>query len=279
MAKVTGLFVYPLKSARGIVRSSVQVRATGLEWDRHWMIVDAKGSFLTQRTHPQLARIVPEIATDSLRLSAPGMPVLRVPLEPVGTQLPVRVWDERCTALDQGGEAQHWLSRALGQPVHLVRIAPSMARVASAEYAGPTPAPMAFADGYPVLVCNQASLADLNERLPEPIPMERFRPNIVLEGLPPFAEDRIASLRIDDVTLRLVKPCTRCVIPSIDQQTGEPSTNPTAALRKFRFDRTLRGVTFGENAVIEKGAGASIECGTECEVTFDSAALPSARPR
>ncbi len=274
MATITGLFVYPVKSARGIVRSSVRVSATGFEWDRHWMIVDAKGSFLTQRTHPQLARIVPEIATDSLHLSAPGMPVLQVPLAPVGTALPVRVWDDRCIGLDQGTEAEEWVSRAVGHPVRLIRVAPSMARVASAKYAGSTPAPMAFADGYPVLVCNQASLADLNGRLPAPIPMERFRPNLVLEGLQPFAEDRIASLRIGNVTLRLVKPCTRCVIPSIDQQSGEPSTNPTPALRKFRFDRTLLGVTFGENAVIEKGAGAAIECGTECEVTFDSAATP-----
>ncbi|MBV8853144.1 MAG: MOSC N-terminal beta barrel domain-containing protein [Sinobacteraceae bacterium] len=269
MATVTGLFFYPVKSCRGIVRSSVQVRATGFEWDRHWMIVDAKGTFQTQRTHPQLARIIPEIATDALQLSAPGMPVLRVPLQPVGTEFPVRVWDDRCMALDQGAEAADWVSRAVGQPVHLVRVAPSMARVASAKYAGSTPAPMAFADGYPVLVCNQASLADLNSRLPEPIPMERFRPNIVVEGLPPFAEDRIAALRMGDVTLRLVKPCARCVIPSIDQQTGEPSTNPTPALRKFRFDRTLLGVTFGENAVVEKGAGTSIECGTQIEVIFE----------
>ena len=270
MATVTGLFVYPLKSARGIARSRVQVGATGFEWDRHWMIVNTKGSFITQRTHPKLARIVPEIAGGSLSLSAPGLPVLRVPLEPVGVEVPVKVWDYHCTALDQGREAQDWMSQAVGQPARLVRVAPSMPRVASVKYAGPAPAPLAFADGYPVLVCNQASLSDLNGRLPEPVPMERFRPNLVLEGLPPFAEDRIASLRIGNVNLRLVKPCTRCVIPATDQHTGERSTDPTPALRKFRFDRTLRGVTFGENAVVDSGAGDSIERGTECEVTFDS---------
>lgn len=273
MATVNGLFVYPLKSARGVARSRVQVMATGFQWDRHWMIVNAKGSFITQRTHPQLARIVPQIAEDSLGLSAPGLPVLQMSLEPVGAEVLVKVWDSHCTALDQGTEAHNWVSQAVGQPVRLVRVAPSMPRVASAKYAGPTPAPLAFADSYPVLVCNQASLADLNERLPEPIPMERFRPNLVLEGLPPFAEDRIASLRMGNVTLRLVQPCTRCVIPATDQRTGERSTNPTPALRKFRFDRTLRGVTFGEHAVADSGAGAAIECGTECEITFDSAAL------
>lgn len=270
MATVTSLFVYPVKSARGIAKSRVQIAATGFEWDRHWMIVDGKGRFVTQRTHPQLARIVPEIAANSLDLSAPGLPLLRVPLEPIGAEVPVEVWDYPCMALDQGKEAQDWVSQAVGQPVRLVRVAPSMPRVASAKYAGPTPAPLAFADGYPVLVCNQASLADLNERLPEPIPMERFRPNLVLEGLPPFAEDRITALRIGEVNLRLVKPCTRCIIPSTDQRTGERSTDPTPALRKFRFDRTLRGVTFGENAVVDLGVGDSIELGAACEVTFGS---------
>ena len=276
MATVTGLFVYPVKSARGIAKSRVQIAATGFEWDRYWMIVNDKGKFITQRTHPQLARIVPEVAADSLNLSAPGLPVLQVPLAAGGEEVPVKVWDYECTALDQGREAEDWVSRAVGQPVRLVRVAPSMPRAASTKYAGPTPAPIAFADSHPLLVCNQASLADLNEHLPEAIPMERFRPNLVLEGLPPFAEDQIASLRIGNVTLRLVVPCTRCIIPSTDQRTGERSTDPTPALRKFRFDRTLRGVTFGEHAVIASGAGDSIECGTECDVTFDpTAAAPS----
>jgi uncharacterized protein len=274
MATIAGLFVYPVKSARGCARSRVHVAATGVEWDRYWMVVNAKGHFITQRTHPQLARIVPEIGASSLSLSAPGLPDLRVPLEPRGAEVPVKVWDYRCSALDQGSEAEDWMSQAVGQKVRLVRVAPAMPRVASAQYAGPTPAPIAFADGFPILVCNQASLVELNGHLPEPIPMERFRPNLVLEGLDPFAEDRIASLRIGNVTLRLVKPCTRCIIPSIDQLTGERSTDPTPALRKFRFDRTLRGVTFGENAVVDIGAGDSIECGTECEVIFDSTGAP-----
>jgi len=270
MPTVTGLFVYPVKSARGIVKARVQIAATGFEWDRHWMIVNGKGHFITQRTHPVLARIVPEITDRSINLSAPGLSVLPVPLEPVGTEVPVKVWDYHGVALDQGEEVQDWVSQAIGEPMRLVRITPSMPRVASAQYAGPTPAPLAFVDGYPVLVCNEASLADLNERLPEPIPMERFRPNLVLQGLPPFAEDRIASLRIGNINLRLVKPCTRCIIPSTDQQTGVRSTDPTPTLRKFRFDRTLRGVTFGENAIVDFGVGDCIERGTECEVTYES---------
>ncbi len=270
MATVLDLFVYPLKSARGIPSSRVRVTATGLEWDRHWMIVNATGTFLTQRTHPQLARIVTEIADSSLTLTAPGQSTLRVPLAPFGEEVPVRVWDHACTALDQGKEAGEWVSEAIGQAARLVRVAPFMGRVANPKYAGMTPAPVAFPDGFPLLVCNEASLANLNERMPEPIPMERFRPNLVLTGLPAFAEDRIDSLRIGEVTLRLVKPSTRCTIPSTDQRTGERSADPLPVLRKFRFDRALRGVTFGENAVIAAGVGSAIERGCECQVTFEA---------
>jgi uncharacterized protein len=273
MAVVSELFVYPVKSARGIPKPQVRVAATGFEWDRNWMLIDAVGSFITQRTHPKLARVVPDITGDSLELNAPALPTLRVPLAPAGDEVPATIWGHDCVALDQGDAAAEWVSRALGDPVRLVRVGPSMARVANAKYAGSTPAPVAFADGFPLLVCNEASLADLNQRMPEPIPMERFRPNIVLRGLPAFAEDRIESIRVGNITLRLVKPCTRCVIPSTDQRTGERSSNPLPVLRKFRFDRELKGVTFGENAVIEAGVGASLQSGSECHVEFETAGV------
>src|SRR5690606_10482621 len=140
----------------------------------------------------------------------------------------------------------------------------------SRKYTGEVVAPVAFPDGYPVLVCNSASLADLNARMPEAIPMGRFRPNIVLSGLPAFAEDRIDTVQIGPVTLRLVKPSTRCVITSTDQLTGERTTNPLPVLRKFRFNRELLGVTFGENAIITSGVGQSIVRGAECTVTFEA---------
>jgi MOSC domain-containing protein len=273
MATVVGLYIYPVKSARGIPKPRVRVAAGGLEWDRHWMVVDANGTFITQRTHPQLARLVPEIGDDSLTLTAPDLPALHLPLLPCGEGIPVRVWDHSCIALDQGSAAAEWASQAVGQSVRLVRVSPAMDRAANPKYAGSTFAPVAFPDGFPILVCNEASLADLNERLPEPVPMERFRPNLVVSGLPAFAEDRIDSLQIGGITLRLVKPCTRCTIPSVDQRTGEQSTDPFPALRSFRFDRTLRGATFGENAVIATGAGGWLEQGTECQVTFEESAV------
>jgi uncharacterized protein len=271
IATVTGLFVYPLKSARGIECSRVHVSATGFESDRQWMLVNAHGVFLSQRTHPQLACVVPQLEDGALVLEAPGMPPLRLPRICVGERLAVRVHQDGCAGLDEGPTAAAWASRIAGEPVRLVRVPPDTARHANPGFAGPVPAPMGFADGYPVLVCNQASLEDLNSRLPIGIPMERFRPNVVLEGLPPWAEDRIDTLAFGAVTLRLVKPCTRCTIPSIDQRTGRLSTDPAPALRQFRFNKALRGVTFGENGVIETGMAHEIERGAACRVSFDPA--------
>jgi len=266
---VTGLFVYPVKSTRGTARARARVSRTGFEWDRQWMVVNSKGTFLSQRTHPQLARIVPEVRAAALVLNAPGLPALTVPLDAAGERAPVRVWDDACVGVDQGKQAADWVTRAVGEPVRLVRVAPDMGRIANPQFTGPAPAPMGFADGYPFLVCNQTSLEDLNGRLAAPLPMERFRPNIVLRGLPAWAEDRIDTLTVGDVTLRFVKPCTRCTIPSIDQSTGEKSTDPTPALRKFRFSKALLGVMFGENAVIVAGLGAEVERDAEGFVIFD----------
>jgi uncharacterized protein YcbX len=270
MVSVEELHIYPVKSARGIAKSSVRLTATGLEWDRNWMITDRAGGFLSQRTDPDLARIETHLSATSLILRVPGVPPLELPLALQGEVIGVQVWKDRCEALDQGPAAGEWASAVLHKSVRLVRVPGMPKRAANPEYAGPQHAPVAFPDGFPILVCNRASLDDLNARMPEPIPMERFRPNIVLDGLAPFAEDRIASVQIGAVTLQLVKPCTRCVITSTDQRTGERSTNPLPYLREFRFNRNLLGVTFGENAVVVAGVGASIDQGADCVVTFDA---------
>jgi uncharacterized protein len=270
IATVAGLFVYPLKSARGIACSRVRLSTTGFEDDRQWMLVNSHGVFLSQRTHPQLACIVPELHAGELVLNAPGLPPLRLPRSNGGEPLPVRVHQDRCVGLDQGRDAAEWASRAAGEAVRLVRVPAHTERRANPTFAGSAPAPMGFADGFPVLVCNAASLEDLNTRLPAGIPMERFRPNVVLEDLPAWAEDRIDTLTFGEVTLRLVKPCTRCTIPSIDQRTGQPAIDPTPVLRQFRFNKALRGVAFGENAVIVAGMAHEIERGAACRVDFES---------
>jgi MOSC domain-containing protein len=270
MVTVDELNIYPLKSGRRIETASVRLADTGLEWDRHWMLVDAKGTFLSQRTHPRLAWIQPELSETQMTFHAPDLPPLPLPLEPVGTALAVQVWKDPCEGLDQGEAASAWASALLSQPVRFVRVVKTPKRMADARFAGPKPMPVTFPDGFPILVCNRASLEDLNSRMPEPVPMDRFRPNLVLEGLPPFAEDRIESLQIGSVTLRLVKPCTRCVITSTDQLTGERVTNPLPVLRQFRFNRDLLGVMFGENAIPVSGVGDVIERGAECLVTYDA---------
>lgn len=274
-ATVTGLFVYPVKSTRGIARSAARVTATGFEWDRQWMVIDAKGTFLSQRTHPHLAQIVPEVGEDVLTLRHAKLEPLTVPLTADGERIAVRVHRDPCVGIDQGAVAAEWVSRALGQQVRLVRVPPDPRRLANPQFAAPVIAPMGFADGFPMLVCNQASLDDLNRRMTTPIPMERFRPNIVLEGLAPWAEDHIDTLVLGDVTLRLVKPCTRCAIPSVDQRTGERGADPLPVLRPFRFNKALLGITFGENAVIVEGHGSQIARGIACRVAFEAGAAAS----
>lgn len=272
IATVAGLFLHPVKSARAVPCSRARLVATGFEWDRQWMLVDANGKFLSQRTHPRLARIVPEITEDALVLRAEGAPALRVARDARGERLTVRVWSDACAGIEQGAAAHAWTSAVLGEEVRLVRVAPDMERSANVRFAGSTAAPLAFPDGYPLLVCNQSSLEDLNRRLAQPITIERFRPNVVVTGLPAWAEDRIDVISVGEATLRLVKPCTRCTIPSRDPVTGDASIDPTPVLRQFRFDRSLRGVTFGENAVIVSGVGTWIERGSPCRVTYDHAA-------
>jgi uncharacterized protein len=267
---VRELNIYPVKSARGIPKARVRLVPTGFEWDRHWLVIREDGTFLTQRTHPSLTQIVTELTDDELVLTSKELQPLVLPLAPRGLARPVRIWNDSCEALDQGDEAAAWVSQVLGAPVRLVRVAATPGRRADSQYAGSGAAPLAFPDGYPILLCNRASLDDLNRRAPEALPMERFRPNLVLDGLEPFAEDRIKTIEVGPITLTLVKPCTRCIIPSTDQRTGIRGFDPLPLLRTFRFDRELLGVTFGENAVITRGVGEILERGAECRVRCDN---------
>lgn len=271
MITVSELNIYPFKSARGIPISRVRLGATGFEWDRHWMAIHADGTFLSQRTHPALARIRTEITVANLILTTAQREPLSLPLHRTGSKRDVRVWQDSCVGLDQGDEAAAWVSAIVEDAVRVVRAPPAPERAANAEFAGPEPAPLAFPDGFPLLICNRASLDELNSRMPEALPMERFRANLVLDGLPPFAEDHIASISIGPIKLALVKPCTRCVIPSTDQRTGVRGFDPVSVLRTFRFDRNLRGVCFGENAVIRAGVGEVLERGAPCEIAYDRA--------
>lgn len=259
-ASIAALAIYPVKGCRGIALTSARVLATGLEWDRQWMIVDASGRFVTQRTRPVLATISATLGDGTLRLSREGERSCEIPLALTRAPRRVVVWGDTCEALDEGEDAAAWLSRSIGEPVRLVRATPEM-RHANPRWAGGVPAPVGFADGFPVLVTSLASLEWINERLPAPVPMDRFRPNIVLEGLEAFGEDHVDALDVGAVRLRLVKPCTRCLVPSLDQLTGERGLDPVEVLRATRFDRELKGITFGENAVVETGGVISLGAG------------------
>jgi uncharacterized protein len=265
---VRALHVYPLKSAQGLALDSVRLNSTGFEWDRRWMAVDQQGKFLSQRTHPPLARVETRLTADALWLRSPELQPLALPLTREGSPIEVQVWKDYCSGIDQGPAASEWISTLLGESARLVRAPEAPRRLADSTYAGPDPPPLTYADGFQILVCNAASLDDLNARMPQPIPMERFRPNIVLQGLAPFAEDHIEQIQAGQIVLRLVKPCTRCVITSTDQRTGERSTNPLPVLRRFRFDRRLMGVTFGENAIPVSGIGHEIRVGSSCELRY-----------
>ena len=257
MARIASLHIYPVKSCRGIDVASARMTATGLEWDRRWMMVDGKGKFVTQRTHPLLATISTAVAGDRLELSAAGHPTLVVDPGSDGAARRVRVWDDDCSGIDTGDEAADWLSSVLGDRFRLLRKDDEVTRLADPRYAGARPQPVTFTDGYPVLLTSVESLADLNRRLPAPIPMNRFRPNVVIEGVDAYAEDAMAAFRSGAVALRGVKHCTRCINTTTDQFDGrrDAGSEPLKTLRTYRYDKVLRGVAFGQNCVVAEGVG------------------------
>lgn len=270
-ATVSALNFYPVKSCRGIARDSLALGATGFEDDRHWMLVRPSGRFVTQRELPHLALVGTAVAPHALTLSAPGMPALSIDRAAAGDALAVTVWKFTGSGIDCGDEAARWCSQFLQTPLRLVRFDADVPRQCSAEWTQGTPAITQFADGFPILVIARASLEDLNSRLPHALPMERFRPNVVIDDVAPYDEDRIHELRSAEVTLRLVKPCTRCSITTTDQQAGAvDGVEPLATLKTYRYDRELGGVCFGQNAIIVRGVGARLSVGQTFDVIWST---------
>lgn len=252
---VTGLFCYPIKSCAGTALDQAEVEPRGMEHDREFMLIDARsGIFLTQRELPRMALIQPELATGSeLRVSAPGMPELVTPVRHEGGQRSAVVWHDRCPAIDQGEEAARWFSSFLEHDCRLVRMAEDYVRRVDPTYAVSDSNQVGFADGFPFLLVSQESLDGLNARLAEPLPMDRFRPNIVIAGSgEPFFEDRTPRLEIGAILFHLVKPCSRCVITTTDQRTALRGREPLATLATFR--RTDQRLLFGQN-LIHEGCG------------------------
>lgn len=264
MISLAALHLYPVKSCRGIALTEATVTEAGLEHDREWMVVTPEGRFVTQREAPRLALVVTGLDDVALTLAVPGTEPLVVPLESPATARQVTVWGDRCHAFDQGETAARWLSERLGRPLRLVRFDPAHRRLSNPTWTGGIEAPNRFSDGYALLAISRASLDDLNSRLSAPLPMDRFRPNLVLDGLPPYGEDTIGDLVAGAVRLRRVKPCTRCVITTTNQATAEvEGDEPLRTLKSYRWDSALRGVTFGQNLIVVAGAGARLRAGVE----------------
>lgn len=262
---VSGLFIYPVKSCRGIALDEAEVVARGFRHDREWMVVDGDGRFLSQRTNPELARVAVRISDRNLVVTADGMPPLEVALSRArGSTREVTVWGDVCTARSTGRRAAGWFSDFLGSAVDLVRMPRSTVRPVDPRCAGPG-YQVGFADGFPLLLISEESLSELNRRLDVPVPMDRFRPNIVVAGCPPHAEDGWRRLTAGSVPLRVAKPCSRCVVTTTDQRTGGRSPEPLRTLATYR--KVAGEVLFGQNLVHE-GLG-RIRRGDACRVEID----------
>lgn len=272
---ISQLNIYPVKSLQGISVSQSLLQAHGLAWDRRWMIVDAHQRFITQRQLPALATIGVELTDDHLVLSHAGLDPLHVPLaEPTGNLRLVSVWEDHCKARPESEDASRWLVAALGeraQGLSLVRFATEFHRAVEEDFLAGGAAHTHFADGYPFLIATTGSLDSLNQALIDggntPVPMNRFRPNMVIKCDEAWAEDRWASLSSPSGSFQLAlrKPSKRCKITTIDQHTAEipEPAEPLKTLISLNTQPALKGAHFGQNATLHAGEGSLIRVGDE----------------
>lgn len=271
MTTLSDIIFYPVKSCGGISVPHALLTEAGLEvegiCDREWMLVTNDGQFLTQREYPRMALVTPRLHAGVLELSAPGQSPLEIDIHRTANAAKlVRIWDDTVTAEDGGDAAAAWFAEAIGAPCRLVRFPAGARRLTGTRWTGGVAAPTRFADGYPLLVLGAASLADLNDKLNAAgrpaLPMNRFRPNLVVDGLGPFEEDYVDTFELGAVRLKPVKPCPRCPIPAIDQATGVPGPDPLDILQTHRRKPQLDGaVCVGMNCIVTAGAGERVFVG------------------
>lgn len=278
MATVAELNIYPIKSCAGFALKSAELTATGLAHDRQWMLVDQHGRYLTQREHAKLALVRTAIKFDNLIITAPGMLRLDLPIDVIEdapeTWRTVNIWDDQVKAVDEGDLCAQWFSDFLGTPARLVKFHPDAQRPCNPQWAGPTGATTMFADGYPILLIGRASLEDLNRRLgaigAPAVPMNRFRPNLVLSDIDAYSEDFSSSFDADGISLKVAKPCERCNVPNIDQATALVGSEPGDLLASYRANDKLSGaVTFGQNLIVRQGVGKTLEVGQTLRQSLD----------
>jgi uncharacterized protein YcbX len=259
------LFVYPIKSARGIAVDQVRVGMAGPDRDRRWVLVDDDGLMVTQRTQPRMALLVPRFEGEDLVVEAPGMTELRIgEWQGQGDWIAVRIWhdDLRLPHPDTG--YSEWFSDFLGQRCRLAHLPDAVVRPVEAPF-DRAPWRVSLADSFPLLVIGQASLDLLNERLPEPVTMARFRPNLVIAGSGAHEEDGWRTVRVGEVELTITKPCVRCAIPLVDPVTAETGVEPLRTLATYRRKPDSSKVLFGQNALVTKAGvlrvGDAVEAG------------------
>ena len=277
--QITQLTIYPVKSLKGINVEQSVLQEHGLEWDRRWMLVDAHQRFITQRQLPALATIEVALTDEHLVLSHPNVEPLSLPLaEPAGNLRLVSVWNDHCKALPESDDVSRWMVAALGdqaQGLSLVRFATDFTRAVEEDFLDGGAAHTYFADGYPFLITTTGSLYALNQALAAgghaPIPMNRFRPNIVVENDAAWAEDRWATLSEQRGVFQLAlrKPCKRCKITAIDQHTAAVPVpaEPLKTLIELNTQPALKGAHFGQNATLLEGAGHTIRVGDRLAAT------------
>ena len=281
MPILSALTLYPIKSCAGLsLQEAILTTAglgisTGQFIDREWMVVDQNGGYMTQRDFPRMALITPSLQANTLSVDFPGMPPLELALaRPDPAQAPTRrvhIWDDSLRAYDCDDATAAWFSQALGVTCRLVRFHADATRDVSPKWTNGVAATTLFSDGYPVLVIGQASLDDLNDKLRgagrAPLPMNRFRPNVVIDGIEAFEEDYVETFQLGDAVLKPVKPCPRCPMPSVDQATGEFGPDPLDILQSFRAKPELDGaLCFGMNAILTAGNGQLVRVGQEIAV-------------
>ena len=248
MPYISSLHVYPIKSCAGHELTRAELDDRGIRQDRSWIVVADAGKMVTQRDQPALALVQPVLENGGLSLSAPEMEDLKVAPREKGEIGNVEVWGDSCVGVDQGGDAAEWFSTFLGTSCRLLYFKPGFVRPVDPDYAPRPGDQVGFADGFPLLMISEASLADLNARLAEPIRMNRFRPNIVVADCPPYAEDTWKRVRAGDLELDLVKPCGRCSTTLVEQESGASGKEPLKTLSTYR---RLGGPSplFGQNVV------------------------------
>lgn len=253
---IASLHIYPVKAMRAQDIRRAKVGPLGFEGDRRWLVADATGKFLTQRTHPKLATIKAELVPAGLALSAPGMPTISIDTPDGARRAEIIVWKSKVSAAPAGGEADEWLSRYVGEDSRLAYMDRRAERLKVAPEWIAEPVPVSFADAYPVLVATTGSLAALNAEIARaggvPVTLRRFRPNLVIQCDDPWQEDFWARIRVGGAELDLVKPSDRCIVTTTDQESGQRmGKEPLASLARLRrsADARINGVLFAWNAV------------------------------